>query len=336
MIVTTFLIGFSTAFFLIFAIHILCFRKNRTHYQTLLGCIMAVWAVWSMKDIVLVFPGMYVPEVTRWIMIVDGWMALTYTALVFETTMPGWLSWRKALLFCMPFILFTVLYALWQQSWVTIAYAVFLWCFAWIVIGVGYQKARRHIRYVRENFSDIEEIDLQWLPSVFLFVIIGQLLWLFISLFSTVVGDVLYYLVTLSLWLLVLYYSWNFRPIEIVANKSEAVHPVKEFGFAGELEHTIEQQQLYLNKTLTLADLAQAVGSNRTYVSAYLMQVKGLTFYDYINQLRIEKKSIPLMQEHPEYTLEHMAHESGFNSVSTFRRAFVKYTGKTPSAYLRN
>ncbi|MGM9689322.1 MAG: helix-turn-helix domain-containing protein [Bacteroidaceae bacterium] len=39
------------------------------------------------------------------------------------------------------------------------------------------------------------------------------------------------------------------------------------------------------------------------------------------------------MKEHPELTLEHIAYESGFNSTSTFRRAFVKLTGKTPSNF---
>ena len=110
---------------------------------------------------------------------------------------------------------------------------------------------------------------------------------------------------------------------------------MRDYPFAGELERIMDERQLYLERNLTLAELAQAVSSNRTYVSAYLTQEKGMTFYDYINQLRIEKKSIPLMQAHPEYTLEHVAYESGFNSVSTFRRAFVKLRGQTPSQFLR-
>jgi AraC-like DNA-binding protein len=39
------------------------------------------------------------------------------------------------------------------------------------------------------------------------------------------------------------------------------------------------------------------------------------------------------MQEHPEYTLEYIAAESGFSSISTFRRAFYKFTGKAPSQF---
>ncbi|MBR6828759.1 MAG: AraC family transcriptional regulator [Prevotella sp.] len=46
-----------------------------------------------------------------------------------------------------------------------------------------------------------------------------------------------------------------------------------------------------------------------------------------------KKKSIPLMQQHLEYTLEQIATESGFQSISTFRRSFQKLKGVTPSEY---
>ena len=62
-------------------------------------------------------------------------------------------------------------------------------------------------------------------------------------------------------------------------------------------------------------------------------QDRKLTFYDYVNALRIEKMSIPLLVEHPEYTLDYIAKQSGFNSLSTFRRAFRKQTGTTPGNF---
>ena len=96
----------------------------------------------------------------------------------------------------------------------------------------------------------------------------------------------------------------------------------------------MDEQQLYLNSNLTLQDLAQALNTNRTYMSNYLSQVRGQSFYDFINQLRIERVSLPMMREHPEYKLEHVAKESGFASISTFRRAFIKLTGQTPSLYV--
>ena len=332
----SFFIGFATAFFTIFAVHILFFRPQRTRFQTVVGGIMAVWALWSLKDLVLTFPGMYTPGALRWVMMVDGWSALTYAVFVFETTMTGWFTHRRFLLLSAPFAAFTLAYALWPTEAVTQAYAVFLWFFAWTVVIVGYVKVRQQIRYVRENFSNIEQIDSSWLTPVMIFSIVSQLAWLFVSFYANTRADIVYYVSVILLWLMVLRYSWNFTPIRVPDAEAVPVAAPKEYTFAGRLEQTMDEQQLYLNDSLTLSDLARAIGTNRTYASAYLQQVKGLTFYDYVNQLRIERKSIPLMREHPEYTLEHVARESGFRSLSTFRRAFVKLTGTTPSQFGRH
>ena len=77
------------------------------------------------------------------------------------------------------------------------------------------------------------------------------------------------------------------------------------------------------------------MGTNRTYMSEYFSRVLQDTFYDYINRLRLENMSLPTMREHPEFTLEHVAQISGFNSMSTFRRAFTKHTGMSPGQWRR-
>ena len=330
------LIGISTAFFAIFAIYILFLRKDRTRYQTILGWVMAIWALSNLKDIILTFPGMYTTEILNWIMVLDSWGALSFAVLIIEAVMPGWTSKARLALMALPFAAFTLLYIIWPVQEVIDIYSVFLWCYAWTVVGIGFVKARRHIRYVRENFSNIERIDVTWLKPVFFFAIVSQLSWLFASLYATVLTDIVYYASSLVLWVIVLRYSWEFCPIsvaqftEIPADEKKNSIPVIEKGM---LEQVMEEQQLYLNKNLTLADLALALNTNRTYVSNYLSQVRGQTFYDYVNQMRIERISIPMLKEHPEYTLEYVAEKSGFASISTFRRAFIKLTGQTPRQF---
>ena len=333
--ISALLIGISTAFFAILAIYILFLRKDRTRFQTVLGWIMAVWALSNLKDIILTFPGMYTSEVLNWIMIIDGWGALSYTVLVFEVVMPRWTTLFRLFLMALPFALFTLLYYIWPAQAVIYSYSVFLWCYAWVIVGIGWMKARRRIRYVRENFSNIDRIDVTWLKPVFFFAIVSQLAWLFTSFYGTVLADILYYVSTLVLWLMVLHYSWELHPITEEGNEKDAlsvqkaVNPIAE----GVLEDLVEKQQLYLNKNLTLADLAHALNTNRTYISSYLSQTIGQTFYDYINQLRIDRVSIPMLKEHPEFTLDYVAEKSGFASISTFRRAFIKLTGHTPRQF---
>ena len=333
--ISALMIGVSTAFFAIFAIYIL-WRKDRTRYQTILGWVMAIWALSNLKDIILTFPGMYTTEILNWIMVLDSWGALSFVVLIFEAVMPGWTTIARLALMALPFAAFTLLYIIWPVQGVIDSYSVFLWCYAWTVVVIGFVKARRHIRYVRENFSNIEHIDVTWLKPVFFFAIVSQLSWLFASLYATVLTDIVYYASSLVLWVIVLRYSWEFCPISVaqftesLADEKKNSIPVIEKGM---LEQVMEERQLYLNKNLTLADLALALNTNRTYVSNYLSQVRGQTFYDYVNQMRIERISIPMLKEHPEYTLEYVAEKSGFASISTFRRAFIKLTGQTPRQY---
>ena len=324
----SFLIGLSTAFYTIFSLHILFFRKNRTRFQTVLGIILAIWAVSTVKDLVITFPGRYVSDVLNWILLIDGWSAITYTVFVFEVTMPGWTTLRKLLLLALPFFLFTVAYALLRREEIVEAYSLFLWCYGWAVVFIGYVRSRKYLGYVRNNFSEIDTIDVSWLRPVFFFAIVSQLLWLFTSLYADMLTDILYYISTIILWLMVLKYSWNFHPI--ITREETVPLSNRPLLAKGVVERVVEEQRLYLKKGITLYDVAQALNTNRTYVSRYMSQVRGQTFYDYINQLRIERVSLPMMQEHPEYKLEHVAEKSGFGCVSTFRRAFVKYTGQMP------
>ena len=333
--ISAFFIGFSTAAFAICSFYILALYKERTRFQKVLGFIMAIWAVWNLKDIIITFPEMYTEKVLNWIMLIDGFSALTYTVFVFEVTMPGWTKLRNIILFSVPFALFALAYGISLSENVIHAYTIFLWCYAWAVVIIGYTKVRRYLNYIKNNYSNIENIDISWLKPVFLFAIISQLAWLFTSLYASIDIDILYYFSSLVLWAMVLHYSWNFQPIKIPVEKISA-QTLTENPLSISKEDFINivvSKELYINKNLTLTDLAHSSNTNRTYMGKYLSTVCEQPFYDFINQLRIEKKSIPLMREHPEYTLEYIAAESGFSSISTFRRAFYKFTGKNPSQY---
>lgn len=334
--ISAFFIGFSTAAYAICSFYIFVLHKERTRFQKVLGWIMVVWAVWNLKDIIITFPDMYTERVLNWIMLIDGFSALTYTVFVFEVTMPGWTKLLKIVMLSLPFALFAAAYGISPSENVIYAYTIFLWFYAWGVVIIGYIKVRRYLNYIRLNYSNIENIDISWLKPIFFFAIVSQLSWLFVSLYASVYIDILYYFSTLALWGMVLYYSWNFQPINIPVEKNSPSTVVPGHPLALSKEafvNIVVSKELYLNKNLTLGDLANALKTNRTYMGKYLNTVCNQPFYDFINQLRVEKKSIPLMREHPEYTLEYIASESGFCSISTFRRAFYKFTGKNPSQY---
>ena len=61
----------------------------------------------------------------------------------------------------------------------------------------------------------------------------------------------------------------------------------------------------------------------------------GLSFPDYIKGLRIAH-ALDLIKEHPDLTVQQIADQSGFYSISSFERSFKSITGKTPREYLKS
>ena len=103
------------------------------------------------------------------------------------------------------------------------------------------------------------------------------------------------------------------------------------------VEHCVNTQ-LYLEHDLTLHQLAQTIGTNRSYLSQYFSR-QGITYNTYINNLRINyfisryQESITSRQS---VVALQLAHESGYNSYSTFSMAFKQRTGQSVTAWMRD
>ncbi|MBR4059562.1 MAG: helix-turn-helix transcriptional regulator [Lachnospiraceae bacterium] len=87
----------------------------------------------------------------------------------------------------------------------------------------------------------------------------------------------------------------------------------------------------YNNKNLSVSFIADSLGRNSKYISRLFKEGTGIGLLDYINQYRIcEAQKI---MNSKKYTVEKIAEMVGYDNVQTFRRSFVKYTGKTPSEF---
>ena len=103
------------------------------------------------------------------------------------------------------------------------------------------------------------------------------------------------------------------------------------------LEERCVSTQLYLQHDLTLQQLAQVVGTNRSYLGQYFTH-KGVTYNAYINNLRISHflnlyrqaaaKREPILAQD-------LANDSGYRSYSTFSLAFKKRMGQSVSTWIR-
>ena len=100
------------------------------------------------------------------------------------------------------------------------------------------------------------------------------------------------------------------------------------------LDHAVLTEALYREAGLTLPMLAARVGAKSNVVSQALNETLGLSFFDYLNDHRIdEAKRMLLSTQETDATILDIAFAVGFNSKSTFNAAFKKRTGQTPSMF---
>ena len=102
----------------------------------------------------------------------------------------------------------------------------------------------------------------------------------------------------------------------------------------GEIHSTLEKEKPHRNPDFKLSSFAESLNIQPTYLSQVINQDLGTSFRNLINNYRIEDAKKLLHS--PEYnilTIEAIAIQVGFGSVSTFNKVFRVITGITPSKY---
>ncbi len=101
-----------------------------------------------------------------------------------------------------------------------------------------------------------------------------------------------------------------------------------------QLEILMQQHKWYLNTELSLKSLAEKLNISDKKLSYLLNQHMRISFYDYINQFRVEEVKQRIKNpSFAQYTLLAIALESGFNSKTSFNRTFQRFEGITPSNF---
>ncbi len=102
------------------------------------------------------------------------------------------------------------------------------------------------------------------------------------------------------------------------------------------IEKLMLVDKLYENPKLVISDLSDKLGAHSKRVSQVINHGFTLNFNDFVNLYRIKALMQKLEErEHDIQTLLSLALECGFNSKSTFNRAFKRYTSLTPKEYIQ-
>jgi len=241
--------------------------------------------------------------------------------------------------------------------------------------GLSYSTVHRHQRHIKDVFSNLEKVKLDWLRNLLLAF---GVIWVTALLrFLSAHGKVGYenkFLVPIFLCLTIFLIGWYaLRQPEIFSDRwdklirendlksmtlisTEKNHqeqparfkqqPKYEYSSLSErdiarhkddLINYLEQEKPYTDPDLKLQNLAEHLGIPSYQLSQIINTVLQQNFYDLINSFRItEAKQRLIDPENQHITIIAIANDVGFNSKSTFNTAFKKYTKMTPSQFKKS
>ena len=231
--------------------------------------------------------------------------------------------------------------------------ATFILIFCWVASSCIYllatlRRLRDYRSQLRSLYSNLEDRELRWLDW---FVISLLALWATTAVmfvadntgFERIVVAEIVYALTACLMLFVMAFASIAPPkteIEEPAAPTDAseekyarsaLTPAHMEQLEARIRSAMTKDALYLDPNLSLQKLSRHVGALPNQISQTLNDQIGSTFFDYIAHHRIEAAK-PLILEGAGSTLT-VSLDVGFNSRSTFYKAFKRETGMTPKAY---
>lgn len=208
---------------------------------------------------------------------------------------------------------------------------------------------RHAINELKTYYSDVVENLIRWMPGVgagiMLLLLAAPITCLcprWVGVYQLALGIVLF----IYIFIYTIEFSFSYNTVAVaIHQQAEAGEPqAPGDGMVNEeattlsesLQEVIQSKEArwreqggYRTAGLTIEQAARAMGTNRSYLSRYLNEVRHMTFYEWIAQMRIEEAQSIMLQE-SETSIEQIASRVGFSSVSTFSSTFKKVVGESP------
>ena len=262
-----------------------------------------------------------------------GWLLLLYPT---EALRPYWLNWKRAVMQLLPMVVLVVLdYALpVDLSLLIAAYPALLF-----VLVLTHLRAYRI--WCEENYSSMDSIDVQWIVRyLFMLLVVG------ISYLYMMVSDSPTRAFTQNL---LLFFVFVYSTEQILyrkdpgafsrttgeassAEEGNDIEPVSEDASKVQrtrIEQWMKQEKPYLNPDFQLMDLRRVLPMNRSYLSKFIHDEYGCSFYQFVTRYRLEEAK-RLLRDQPDLTVAEVATRSGFSNRIVFSRTFSKEMGISP------
>lgn len=358
--------GASLMFFLFSSISLFQ-SEQRSRLKTALAFIVAFFAFGEVKDLIRVIPAVTQSTYAlRLLYTIDMWTIGVCAAYLIELVSPRWFTLRRALWLSALFVIFTVAYAITGSEVIFYADLVYVGIYSVVVLAFLARLLVRYNRFIRNNYSNLERINLDWLYSVVVVFVICIVVWTIYLFNHNYYMKSVYYIISLIAWIMLIarskkqievtFDTATTRKCHFATTQSECSQlveesaPIEESAVEEEIDSNTSQlteqmkaqlnelmtvREIYLDSRLTLSDLAAELGTNRTYLSNYLNRELNVSFYDYVNSFRV-KRACRMIDSDPDVSVHDIVESCGFNSVSTFRRSFTREIGRTYGEYRKN
>ena len=223
---------------------------------------------------------------------------------------------------------------------VTRSYTLVPWLRLYFLpLGIGLtvymvREVRRYGRWLRDNYADLEHKEV-WQS----FVVLVVIMLMFGYYVSGDSGMTYEYITQVGCIVMVCVLLWR---VETLSSLTPGL-PGESLPGEGlvDIELLLQQhcidKQLYLQRDLNVNQLAQALGTNRTYLSQYFSSLD-TTYNAYINKLRIDHFCRLYQEEmaanhYP--TAQQLFSRCGYRSYSTFSLAFKQRMGQSVASWMR-
>ena len=215
---------------------------------------------------------------------------------------------------------------------------------------------KKHRKNIQNKFSYIENIDLNWLKTFAIssLVIFSLSVLLFnLNNYFHFTEDHKLSLIAFSFFTGYVFYIGYFgikqgriftgtqiidseQPIQNSRkDKTTSIENKDYTDIIQRLTLLMEQQQPYLDAEINLAKLSSLMKTKPELISEVLNSSLNQNFFDFINKYRIEEFKLKCLSEkNRNLSVIGIAYDCGFNSKAAFYRAFNKFEGISPTAYI--
>lgn len=231
-----------------------------------------------------------------------------------------------------------------------LTFATFALILIWLVSSFVYlvailRQLTAYRAHIRQLYSDVEKRDLRWVDGVMVLLVVIWATGAFSLADDNLAGGTLFVeelflaLIAGGLASLNIFAPITAPDLNTTEKEDEpdlkyarsALTDTHAAKLAARVEAAMREDALYLDPNLSLQKLSQHIGAVPNQLSQTLNQEIGQSFFDYVAQWRIEA-SKPLIMAGDASVLS-VALDVGFNSRSTFYKAFKRETGLTPKVY---